>query len=91
MRLSIDSDTLVRNVFVVKGDARNKESVIIDFGGNFSNNIIINNETYYWMIKGLVRTLKANSQVQSVIILGYGKRMDTFLGDYNISYPIVVE
>ncbi len=91
LRLDIDPDTLVLNVWLVNSNQHNQQAVIVNFGGDFSNNVVFNNESYGWMVKGLLKTLRANTQVKSLYILAYGKRQNTYLGDYNIDYPILVD
>lgn len=91
MMMNIDPDTRVLNVWYVKGDDHDKEAVFVNFGGNFSNNIVFNNESYGWMVKGLLKTLKVNTGVKRLYIMAYGKMQQLYLGDYDIYYPIRVD
>lgn len=89
LTLGIDQDTLLLNVWTVDMEDKPK-ALIMNFGGNFSNDVYVENEIYAWMIKGLIKTLQVNTDIEEIFILSYGEDREILIGDYNIGYPIHV-
>lgn len=90
LTLDLNQDTLLLNVWTVNIEDKPK-AVIMNLGGNFSNDVYLNNETYYWMIEGLKKTLHENTQMEELYILSYGEDEEILIGDYNIGYPIHIQ
>lgn len=90
MKLNIAADVIVEDVWYVEENDGGIPAVIINFSGELSNDIVENNETYGWMIIGLQKTLKENTDAEEIYILQEGEFTDYFAGDFSLAYPVKV-
>jgi len=68
-----------------------KEAIVINLTADFEKFAMSGNERVLWFIKGLKETINKNTGIKKIYLLSDNKKVKAKVGDFNLSYPIIVK
>jgi len=91
LRLPVDDDLKVSDVWLVH-DNKSK-GIVVNFSDKLTTYIREKNEAMEWLIRGLLMTLKHNTDVKQIVLLERGNKIPEglYIGKWQPAYPILVE
>ncbi len=88
LKLPLDDKVLLKDFWFI--DNPKKVAVILSFNNVFEQFVMTKNDSAWWLINGLVETIKANTKIEKLYILVDGKPFRKKVGSWNLGYAVLI-